>query len=59
MEAGANVNAKSDDGRTAMYFATAADYEDIQKLLLEHGAEKGAFKYLVSDSEPAGGDEVT
>ena len=59
LEAGANVNAKSDDGCTAMYFATANDDEDIQKLLLKHGAEKSVSEYLVSDSEPAGEDEVT
>ena len=56
VEAGANVNAESDDGYTAMYFA---DHEEIQKLLLEHGAEKGVFENLVTDSEPAGEDKVT
>lgn len=53
------MNAKSDDGYTAMYFANAADHEGIRELLLEHGAEKGGFEDLVTGSEPAGEDGVT
>ena len=45
-QAGANVNAQS-------------DHESSQELLLEHGAEKGVFGYLMNDSQSAGKDNVT
>ena len=46
VEAGADVNAKTDDKATARCLAAAANHESIQQLLLEHGAENEVFDYL-------------
>ncbi len=40
LEKGAEVNARDDSGRTALSYARGKDIEEIEKLLIEHGAEK-------------------
>ncbi len=40
INAGADVNAQSNDGQTALMFATEKNYKDIVELLKRHGARK-------------------
>jgi ankyrin repeat protein len=42
LQAGAQVNARDERGRTALHAAAAAGYTDIVQLLLEHGADAAA-----------------
>jgi len=39
LDAGANVNARDDSGRTALHAAAAQGYSDVVKFLAEHGAD--------------------
>ena len=39
LEAGANVNAVENKGKSALYFAVAGDFPDIAQLLLNNGAD--------------------
>ena len=38
LEHGANVGAKDNEGETAFQMASAVGYDEMMKLLLEHGA---------------------
>jgi ankyrin repeat protein len=40
LEKGAEVNARDESGRTALSYARGKDIEEIEKVLIEHGAKK-------------------
>jgi len=39
LERGADVEAKDNDGKTALQYAAEGGYDEIMKLLREHGAK--------------------
>ena len=42
LKAGADLSARSNDGRTALHSATQSDHKDVAEPLLEHGADVNA-----------------
>lgn len=52
LDAGANLEAKSSSGATALMFASAAGYTDVVKLLLARGADANARVEVGHRSQP-------
>jgi ankyrin repeat protein len=48
LEAGADINAKNNDGMTALISASIYDYLSIVETLLQAGADKNAYDNIVS-----------
>ena len=47
---GADVNARTDEGYTALYWASQVGHEDLVRVLIEHGADVNAN--TISDETP-------